>query len=166
MELHAVLYSVPARERRSRVEELLKLVDLQDRANSAVKTFSGGMIRRLEIARGLLHHPKILFLDEPTLGLDTQTRTLLWDYVSRLNHDSGMTVFFTTHYMEEAEQVASRVALIDHGKIIAMGTPEELMKESKTHSLEQAYLEYTGTAIREETADANSNMRRIAGMRR
>jgi ABC-2 type transport system ATP-binding protein len=138
---------------------LLKLVDLDDRADSKVKTYSGGMKRRLEIARGLLHQPHVLFLDEPTLGLDTQTRTLLWDYVKRLNKSQNMSVFFTTHYIEEAERVATRIAFIDHGKIITTGTAKELMKQTGTKSLEEAYLSFTGKEIREESASGNDHMR-------
>ncbi len=115
-----------------RTEELLTLVELWDRRNSIVKTFSGGMKRRLEIARGLLHHPRILFLDEPTLGLDAQTRNLLWNYVQKLNEKEGMTIFFTTHYLEEAEAIADRIAIIDHGKLVAMGNTEQLKGQTNT----------------------------------
>jgi ABC-2 type transport system ATP-binding protein len=103
------------------------VVGLSDRKDDLVKRFSGGMKRRLEIARGLLHHPKILFLDEPTVGLDPQTRNHLWSYVTRLNAEEGITIFLTTHYMEEAERLCDRVAIMDHGKIIAQGTPRELI---------------------------------------
>jgi ABC-2 type transport system ATP-binding protein len=116
-----------------------------------IKTYSGGMKRRLEIARGLLHHPKILFLDEPTLGLDTQTRNLLWDYVKKLNKNENMTIFFSTHYLEEAEDVAEQIAIIDHGKIVARGTSKELEKLTKTKSLEEAYLSLTGKELRDES---------------
>jgi ABC-2 type transport system ATP-binding protein len=136
MQIHAVLYGVPKVEQKPRIEELMRLVDLWGRKDSYVKTYSGGMRRRLEIARGLLHHPKILFLDEPTLGLDTQTRNLLWDYVKKLSDNEGMTIFFTTHYLDEAEAVADRIAIIDHGKIIAEGTAKELAKKTKTSTLE------------------------------
>jgi ABC-2 type transport system ATP-binding protein len=166
MELHAALYGVPAKVRRSRIHELLELVELGDRAGSLVKTYSGGMIRRLEIARGLLHHPKILFLDEPTIGLDTQTRSLLWRYVTDLSRQSGMTVFFTTHYLEEAEQVAGRIAIIDHGGILTIGTVAELMHETHTTSLEAAYLSLTGRSIRDEHADPKDRMRARARSRR
>ena len=159
MELHAVLYGVPRQTLRRRVEELLDLVDLGERQDSKVKTFSGGMKRRLEIARGLLHHPSVLFLDEPTLGLDTQTRTMLWDYVRRLNQEKDMSVFFTTHYIEEAEKVATRIAIIDHGQIITTGTAAELKKQTKTKTLEDAYLTITGRDIREETGGRGDTRR-------
>ena len=126
MDLHGRLYRVPATERKQKIKDLLGLVDLSDRANDLVKTFSGGMRRRLEIARGLLHEPKVLFLDEPTLGLDPQTRNLLWDYIRRLNSEKGMTIVVTTHYMDEADRLCRRVAIIDHGKIVALDTPANL----------------------------------------
>lgn len=158
MQVHAVLYGIPKKEQASRIEELLKLVDLWERKGSMVKTYSGGMRRRLEIARGLMHHPKILFLDEPTLGLDTQTRNLLWDYVRKLSENEGMTIFFTTHYLDEAEAVAGRIAIIDHGKIIATGTARELMRQTKTKTLEDAYLELTGKTVRDETSLKNDGL--------
>jgi ABC-2 type transport system ATP-binding protein len=157
MEFHGVLYGVPKATRRTRIEELLNFMELWDRKNSLVKEFSGGMKRRLEIARGLLHHPKILFLDEPTLGLDPQTRNHIWSYIQNLNKTENITIFFTTHYIEEAERVSSTVAVIDHGKIITQGTPEELKKQTGTSSLEEAFLKLTGSAIREE--DSNSTDR-------
>ncbi|MBX4201420.1 ATP-binding cassette domain-containing protein [Candidatus Saccharibacteria bacterium] len=165
MILHAVLYGIPKKEQAPRVEELMRLVDLWGRKDSYVKTYSGGMRRRLEIARGLLHHPKILFLDEPTLGLDTQTRNLLWDYVKKLSESEGMTIFFTTHYLEEAENVADRIAIIDHGKIIATGTAKQLAKQTKTKTLEQAYLELTGKTVRDETSLANNGLNVRTAMR-
>lgn len=158
MQIHAALYSVPKAEQRPRIEELMRLVDLWVRKDSFVKTYSGGMRRRLEIARGLLHHPKILFLDEPTLGLDTQTRNLLWDYVKKLRDNEGMTIFFTTHYLDEAEAVADRIAIMDHGKIVATGTTRELALETKTNTLEEAYLELTGREVRDETSLANNGL--------
>jgi ABC-2 type transport system ATP-binding protein len=165
MELHAVLYHVPRSEQASRIEELMRLVDLWDRKDSYVKTYSGGMRRRLEIARGLLHHPHILFLDEPTLGLDTQTRILLWDYVEKLSRHEGMTIFFTTHYLDEAEEVADRIAIIDHGKIVATGTSKELAKQTGTKTLEQAYLQLTGRGVRDETSLANNGLNMRTAMR-
>lgn len=156
MDLHASLYSLPKAHRPARIEELLTLVELWNRKDSMIKTFSGGMRRRLEIARGLLHEPRILFLDEPTLGLDTQTRNLMWNYVRKLSEEKGMTIFFTTHYLDEAEEVAERIAIIDNGKIVASGTSPELCKQTKTKTLEQAYLKLTGTTIRDD-ADAGNN---------
>jgi ABC-2 type transport system ATP-binding protein len=153
MQLHAVLYGLDRKTMNQRTEELLQLVELWDRRNSIVKTFSGGMKRRLEIARGLLHHPRILFLDEPTLGLDAQTRNLLWNYVQKLNEKEGMTIFFTTHYLEEAEAIANRIAIIDHGKLVAMGDADQLKNQTGTNSLEDAYLELTGKTVRDETLD-------------
>lgn len=158
MHIHAVLYSIPKNEQERRIEDLLRLVDLWERRKSLVKTYSGGMRRRLEIARGLLHHPIILFLDEPTLGLDTQTRNLLWDYVKRLNEKEHTTIFFTTHYLDEAEAIAGRIAIIDHGKIIARGTPKELVKQTGTKSLEEAYLKLTGTGVRDKESLANNGL--------
>lgn len=155
MQLHAVMYGVPKAELATRIKELLTLVELWERKDSLVKTYSGGMKRRLEIARGLLHHPKVLFLDEPTLGLDTQTRNLLWNYVGNLAHEKEMTILFTTHYLEEAEANASRIAIIDHGKLLTIGTSKELMKLTSTNSLEEAYLSLTGKELRDEKADPN-----------
>ena len=123
MELHAVLYKVPRKVRGERIERLLKQFELWERRDDYAKTFSGGMKRRLEIARGFLHTPKILFLDEPTLGLDPQTRNQLWTHVKQLNAAENITVFLTTHYMDEADRVAHRIAIIDHGRIVAQGTP-------------------------------------------
>jgi ABC-2 type transport system ATP-binding protein len=120
---------VPRKVRGERIELLLKLFELWDRRDAPVKQFSGGMKRRLEIARGLLHTPRILFLDEPTLGLDPQTRNQLWTHVRHLNETEGVTVFLTTHYMDEADRAAQRIAIIDHGKIIAQGSPAELRQQ-------------------------------------
>ena len=161
MQLHAVLYSLDKKTMIQRTEELLQLVELWDRRNSIVKTFSGGMKRRLEIARGLLHHPRILFLDEPTLGLDAQTRNLLWNYVQKLNEKEGMTIFFTTHYLAEAEAIANRIAIIDHGKIVAMGNTEELKAQTNTENLEEAYLELTGKTVRDETLDTAAGRKQV-----
>jgi len=164
MELHAVLYKVPYTVRDRRIEEMLRLVELWDRKSDLVKTFSGGMKRRLEIARGLVHHPKILFLDEPTLGLDPQTRNHMWSYIKDINQKEDMTVFFTTHYMEEAERVAGRIAIIDHGKISAVGTAGELMEKTKTKALEEAFLAITGSVIREQEATGMDRMRKMRKM--
>jgi len=159
MEFHGVVYSVPKDIRRTRIEELLKFVELWDRRNDLVKHFSGGMKRRLEVARGLVHHPKILFLDEPTLGLDPQTRNHIWNYIKDLNQKEQMTVFLTTHYMEEAERVAKRIAIIDHGKIVAQGTADEMKQKTQTNSLEDAFLALTGKNIRDEEPGAMERMR-------
>lgn len=159
MEFHGVLYSVPKKTRRERIEQLLKYVDLWDRRDSLVKQFSGGMRRRLEIARGLLHHPKVFFLDEPTLGLDPQTRNSMWSYLRELNKTEGTTIFFTTHYMEEADRNADKIAVIDRGKIIALGTSAELKEQTKTSSLEDAFLSLTGKSIRHEEANSMDMMR-------
>ncbi len=159
LELHGMLYGVPREMLTKRIEELLGLVELSGRRNDFVRDFSGGMKRRLEIARGLLHHPKIIFLDEPTLGLDPQTRNHLWSYVQKLNADEGITVFFTTHYMEEADKVAKKVAIIDHGSIIAEGSSAELKQRTNTASLEDAFLALTGSEIREEAGNATDAFR-------
>jgi ABC-2 type transport system ATP-binding protein len=162
IEFHGVLYHVPKGVRRERIAMLLELFGLWDRRNHFVKEFSGGMRRRLEIARCLLHTPKIIFLDEPTLGLDPQTRHQLWTQVRRLNQEEEVTVFLTTHYMEEAERVADRIAIIDHGRIIAEGTAAELRASTQSESLEQAFLSLTGSAIREEEVSSLDRMRNMA----
>jgi len=125
LEFHAFLYDVPRAIRAQRIAEVLGMVELADRANSKVMTFSGGMKRRLEIARGILHSPEVLFLDEPTRGLDPQTRSHIWDYLQDLRRREGITIFMTTHYMDEAE-FCDRIAIIDMGQIVALGTPDEL----------------------------------------
>jgi ABC-2 type transport system ATP-binding protein len=164
MELHGALYHVPRKLRRERSQTLLTTFGLWDRKDSPVKEFSGGMRRRLEIARGLLHTPKILFLDEPTLGLDPQSRNQLWSHVKDLNQQEGVTVFLTTHYMDEADRAASRIAIIDHGKIVALGTSKELKEKTRTETLEDAFLALTGTALRDETVGAAERMRNVARM--
>jgi ABC-2 type transport system ATP-binding protein len=164
LQLHAVLYHVPRAVRATRAESLLKLFELWDRRDTVVKQFSGGMKRRLEIARGFLHTPKILFLDEPTLGLDPQSRNQLWTHVKHLNQTEGTTVFLTTHYMEEADRVAQRVGVIDHGRIIAQGSSQELKDQTKTASLEEAFLALTGSSIRDEKAGAGDQMRQFVKM--
>jgi ABC-2 type transport system ATP-binding protein len=164
MDLHGVLYHVPRKIRHERTEMLLKLFELWDRKDDFVKQFSGGMKRRLEIARGFLHTPKILFLDEPTLGLDPQSRNQLWTHVKNQNQAEHVTVFLTTHYMDEAEKVADRIAIIDHGKIVAQGSPDELKQQTSTDSLEEAYLSLTGSSIRDERADSSDQMRQMARM--
>ncbi|MBE9513390.1 MAG: ATP-binding cassette domain-containing protein [Chloroflexi bacterium] len=127
LRFHALVYSVPASIREQRIEQVLRMMELWDKRNSTVRTYSGGMKRRLELARGLLHYPKVLFLDEPTLGLDPQTRNRLWEYILELRKHEGTTIFLTTHYMDEADN-AERIAVMDYGKIVAMDTPQKLKR--------------------------------------
>lgn len=126
LDLHGRLYGMDGIPRKKRIEEVLGLVELTDRADAIVKTYSGGMMRRLEIARGLMHHPHVLFLDEPTLGLDPQTRNHIWEYIKILNKEEGVTIVLTTHYMEEADHLCGRIAIIDNGEIVALDTPDAL----------------------------------------
>lgn len=126
LEFHARVYHLTEEEKKKRIPEVLEIVGLSDKAELQIKTFSGGMKRRLEIARGLLHYPKILFLDEPTIGLDPQTRRNIWEHIQRLNKEHKITVVLTTHYMDEADYLCDRVAIVDKGKIIALDTPENL----------------------------------------
>jgi len=128
MELHGRLFKIPTRERRLQIKELLEFVGLTERADTVVGRFSGGMKRRLMIARALMHKPRILFLDEPTVGLDPQVRRKIWDLIRRLN-GQGITVLLTTHYIEEAELLCHRVGIMNKGKLIALGTPEDLKKK-------------------------------------
>ena len=159
LDMHGIFYHVPKKERLKRIEELLKIVELWDRKNELVKNFSGGMKRRLEIARGLLHYPRILFLDEPTVGLDPQTRNHIWNYILKINKREGTTIFFTTHYMDEAERYADSIAIIDRGEIIDIGTTKELMERTKTRTLEEAFIKITGYNIRDEEASTIDRMR-------
>ena len=161
MFLHAGMYGVPRSETAKRIEELLNFVELWDRRDSLVKTFSGGMKRRLEIARGLLHTPSVLFLDEPTVGLDPQTRNHIWSYLKKLNQEHGLTIFFTTHYMDEVERVADKVVIIDHGRIIASGTAVAIKEQASAASLEDAFIKLTGHAIRDDEAGAADHMRQM-----
>ncbi len=126
LDLHGRLYGMDSKKRQMRIREVLDLVGLYERRDDLLRTYSGGMIRRLEIARGLMHHPKVLFLDEPTLGLDPQTRRHLWKYVRKLNETEGVTVVLTTHYLEEADALCDRIAIIDKGRIVALDSPENL----------------------------------------
>ena len=164
MEIHGVLYHVPHKLRRQRTEELLEQFELWERRKDRVKTFSGGMKRRLEIARGFLHTPKILFLDEPTLGLDPQSRNQLWTHVKKVNEAEKVTVMLTTHYMDEADRVAHRVGVIDHGKLVAQGTPQAIKEQTGTATLEDAFLKLTGSTIRDESAGSADQMRQFAKM--
>jgi ABC-2 type transport system ATP-binding protein len=124
--MHANLYGVPANEQKKRIDSVLKLVELEDRADDLMRVYSGGMRRRLELARGLIHYPRLLFLDEPTLGLDPQTRDHVWKYIRELKETHDITVVLTTHYMDEADRLSDRIAIMDYGKIIALDTPSKL----------------------------------------
>jgi ABC-2 type transport system ATP-binding protein len=151
LRFHAVLYHVPPVQVEQRIDRVLRLVALQDRRHDLVSTFSGGMARRLEIARGMLHTPVVLFLDEPTVGLDPQTRILVWEDVLRLRRDEQMTIFLTTHYMDEAEY-ADRLAIIDHGQIVATGTPDELKRRVGADTVELVTADNQAAAARLQAA--------------
>lgn len=170
LELHAVIYGVPRRDRRRRIEEAIELTRLGEAIDRQTRTYSGGMKRRLELARVLTHRPSVLFLDEPTAGLDPQTRRQLWSHLAELRKQDGLTLFLTTHYMEEAER-ADRVAIIDHGRIVAAGTPEELKASVPPEAiarkppttgatLEDVFIHLTGHDIREAGADAHEVAKR------
>ncbi len=150
MDIHGALYGVPKPERKQRIERLLKLIELWDRKDGIVKQFSGGMRRRLEIARALLHRPRIIFLDEPTVGLDPQTRNSIWSYIKNLSKTERVTVLFTTHYLEEADKTADGIAIIDHGKIVGQGTPAAVKKKTGAKTLEDAFLKLTGHRVRDD----------------
>ncbi len=135
LQMHASLYGVPANVRKQRIEEVLDLIALGDKADQFTKTYSGGMKRRLEIGRGLIHHPKVLILDEPTLGLDPQTRENIWGYISKLNKAEDITVLMTTHYMDEADKLCDRIAIMNHGKIIKEDSPLNLKRELKADTI-------------------------------
>lgn len=150
---HGMLYGMDKAKLTQLIPQLLAQVELSDFAKKPVKTFSGGMKRRLEIARGLVHTPKILFLDEPTLGLDAQTREKIWTYIDTLRKQHNITIFLTTHYLEETER-CDHIAIIDHGKIIDLDTPAALKKKYKKDTIEQVFLEMTGNDIREAQISA------------
>jgi len=173
LKLHALMYDVPMKEIDARIDRVMTLVDLKDRMHDIVKKYSGGMRRRMEIARGLLHEPKILFLDEPTIGLDPQTREHMWKYIESLAKRLNMTIILTTHYMEEAENLCRRVAIVDHGKIAVLDTPANLIASIggdisvKTHSIDMndVFFHYTGRAIREEEGDDMGRLRAYTNVR-
>ncbi|MCX5726351.1 MAG: ATP-binding cassette domain-containing protein [Candidatus Saganbacteria bacterium] len=153
LRFHGYLYHMDRRIIDSRISEVLNLVELYDRKKDFVRKFSGGMKRRLEIARGLMHCPKVLFLDEPTLGLDPQTRSHIWDYVLKMRNETKLTVFMTTHYMQEAE-VCDRIAIIDHGKIVDLDTPAGLKSKHGEKTLDDVFLKLTGKEIRQEKGES------------
>ena len=154
LRFHGYLYHMKFKDIDERIPEVMKLVELYDRRKDFVRKFSGGMKRRLEIARGLLHHPKILFLDEPTLGLDPQTRAHIWEYVLAMRKSSNLTVFMTTHYMQEAE-VCDRVAIMDHGKIVDLDSPANLKSKYGETTLEAVFLKITGREIRQQAGESS-----------
>lgn len=159
LNFHAMLYRIPKGEREKRIQKFLEMMELWDRRGDLVKTYSGGMKRRLEIARGLLHQPKVLFLDEPTIGLDPQTRTHIWRYLLELRQQEKVTIFLTTHSMEEADR-CDRVAILDHGRKVVLDTPENL-KRSLGQTLEEVFLKMTGHEIREENASSTDQLRLV-----
>jgi ABC-2 type transport system ATP-binding protein len=157
LNFHGMIYHLPSKKRRVRIEEVLNMVGLYSKKDTIVRTFSGGMKRRLEIARGLMHNPKILFLDEPTTGLDPQTRQHIWDYIVSLSQREKITVFLTTHYMDEAE-ICQRAGIIDHGKIVALDTLSALNTKYGVFSLNEVFLQATGRDIREEESDEKERL--------
>ncbi|MFH1386461.1 MAG: ATP-binding cassette domain-containing protein [bacterium] len=154
LKFHGYLYNMDHRLIDRRIEEVLELVELKERKKEFVRKFSGGMKRRLEIARGLLHQPKLLFLDEPTLGLDPQTRAHIWEYILKMREEKKLTIFMTTHYMQEAE-VCDRIAIIDHGKIVDLDTPENLKNKNNETTLEGVFLKLTGREIRQQAGESS-----------
>ena len=167
MYFHAMLYWVKKNQINSEIEHLMKFVELREFKDKVVKQYSWWMKRRLEVARWLLHHPKILFLDEPTVWLDPQSRTHIWEYLKKLNEEQWLTIFITTHYMDEVEKVADRIAIIDHGEIQAMGTIDELKKQTKKKTLDDVFLELTWRDIREELVSESEWIRaRVQAKRR
>ena len=162
MYFHANLYGVPLTEMKGRIQHLMEFVELWEFKDKLVKNYSGGMKRRLEVARGLLHHPQILYLDEPTVWLDPQSRTHIREYLRKMNQENWLTIFMTTHYMEEVEKIADRIAIIDHGKIQAMWTLEELKMQTGKETLDDIFLALTGRGIREELVSGReSNQARM-----
>jgi ABC-2 type transport system ATP-binding protein len=159
LELHGRIYSMPKAERKERIDEIIKLVELEEKRDVRTRFLSGGMKRRLEIGRGLMTRPKVLFLDEPTIGLDTQTRRRLWDYIKRVN-DSGTTIFLTTHYMDEADQVSNWIDIVDHGKIIASGDPTAL-KDALGNDM--IYLDTSDNVAAEEMLHSMKTVRAVKG---
>jgi ABC-2 type transport system ATP-binding protein len=162
LEFYAGLYSVPRKEWPTMVTRLLALVQLTAWRDRLVGTFSGGMRRRLEIARSLIHRPAVLFLDEPTTGLDPASRQAMWEMIRALQQASGLTLFLTTHYMDEADELCDRIAICDHGRIVASGSPEELKRAVGGRTLEDVFLAYTGRGLRDNAdGDARVDVRHL-----
>lgn len=154
LRFHGYLYHMSEKQVKERIPEVLNLVELYDRRGEFVRKYSGGMKRRLEIARGLMHCPKVLFLDEPTLGLDPQTRAHIWDYVMKMRAETNLTIFMTTHYMQEAE-ICDRIAVIDHGRIVDLDTPANLKSKYNEKTLEDVFLKITGREIRQQAGESS-----------
>ena len=165
LEFHGMIYHMEKPLRRRRIEEVLKFVELWDRRDSVARTFSGGMKRRLEVARGLMHEPKVLFLDEPTIGLDPQTRHRIWTLMGELRAHQRTTFFMTTHSMEEAER-CDRVAILDNGRLLACAKPTDLVRERRAKNLEEVFLDLTGHGLRDdEASDREISRGRVKKMR-
>ena len=165
LEFHGMIYHMPRGLRRQRIEEVLNLVELWDRRDSITRTYSGGMKRRLEVARGLLHRPSVLFLDEPTIGLDPQTRYRIWSVMDQLRADHQVTIFLTTHSMEEAQR-CDRVAILDNGQLKALGCPDDLIRQHEADNLERVFLAITGHGLRDNGAsDGEIGRSRVRKMR-
>ncbi|HVF99757.1 MAG TPA: ATP-binding cassette domain-containing protein [Chloroflexia bacterium] len=148
LEVFAKLYDVPRAERRDRIDDALRFMGLSEAANKMVSTYSGGMVRRLEIAQTLIHRPRLLFLDEPTIGLDPVARRAVWEHLTSLRELYGTTLFVTTHYMEEAEELCTRIAIMNRGKVVALGTPDTLMNAvGEEATLEDAFAHFTGGTL-------------------
>lgn len=157
LNFHGMIYHLSPQKRKECIGELLHMVGLYSKKDHIVRTFSGGMKRRLEIARGLMHRPKILFLDEPTIGLDPQTRRYIWDYILKFSQQEKITIFLTTHYMDEAE-ICHRTGIIDNGKIVTIDTPKALKEKYNVSSLNEVFLKITGRDIREEEAGSKERI--------
>jgi len=154
LKFHGYLYHMDPKDIKERIPEVLNLVELYDRKSDFVRKFSGGMKRRLEIARGLMHRPKILFLDEPTIGLDPQTRSHIWNYILRMRTEHKLTIFMTTHYINESE-ICDRIAVIDQGKIKDLDTPANLKQKYGEKTLEDVFLKITGREIRQQEGESS-----------
>jgi ABC-2 type transport system ATP-binding protein len=161
MDLHGIMFKIPRPVRHARIEKLLTIFELWDRRDDLLKTYSGGMKRRVEIARAFLQTPRLMFMDEPTIGLDPQSRNHLWAQMALINQEERVTVFVTTHYLEEADRIAHRIAIIDHGRIIATGTPQDLKDSTDSETLEQAFLKITGANMRAEEGAKKEHLRRM-----